>query len=159
MPTHTSTSPSKSRPNLTPPPSKPVALTPEAITSYTTSINCFLHLFSHALLAAGNHPPQSHEIAALKISNIPGWGRNIFLHPYIQGRIAIRTNIDIRRTDIPEFPPRIVEWDPYDERVSTMLVVYLVDIVPFIRRYNGGEEVEGGRMELLQTEYLFSDDG
>jgi hypothetical protein len=48
-----------------------------------------------------------------------------------------------------------VEWKTLDERVSAMMVVWLADVVPFLRAREKEKEVDKG----VVKGFLFSDDG
>ena len=105
------------------------SLAAEAFPEYINHVNRFLELILMLCLTTGNQPPHSYDLTCLLLVNMSAYARSLIIMseecgPSRHGNIAIiTTTLDYN------FIHRLLPPD-----VSTLLVLYLVDVLPFIRR-------------------------
>lgn len=124
------------------------SLPAENLPEYINHVNSFLELILMLCLTTGNQPPHSYDLTCLLLVNMSPYARSLFIMseefgPSNRGNIAIiTTTLDYKFIHRP-LPPE----------VSTLLVLYLVDVLPFIRRREPAGAA--GHEALVSSNHLF----
>lgn len=125
-------------------------LASEDLPEYINHVNSFLELILMLCLTTGGQPPISYDLTYLLLVNANSYARSLFIMgeefgPENHGNIAIITttlNIEpVHRLLCPQ--------------VSTLLVLYIVDVLPFLRRRQPAGSA--GHEALIRSNHLFPD--
>lgn len=125
-------------------------LAAEDLPEYIKHVNSFLELLLMLCLTTGGQPPISYDLTCLLLVNANSYARSLFIMgeefgPANHGNIAIITTTlntePVHRLLCPQ--------------VSTLLVLYIVDVLPFLRRCQ--QAGVAGHEALIRSNHLFPD--
>lgn len=123
-------------------------LAAENLPEYISHVNTFLELILILCLTTGGQPPNGYDLACLHLVNMHSYARSLFIMsedfgPANHGNIAIMTaTLDLQPIH-RLLPPN----------VSTLLVLYLVDVLPFLRCHQPAGAA--GHENVIRSNYLF----
>lgn len=127
---------------------KSQTLAAEELPEYISHVNSFLELILMLCLTTGGQPPISYDLTCLLLVNAQSYARSLFIMseefgPGNHGNIAIITTTlaiePVHRLLSPE--------------VSTLLVLYIVEVLPFLRRRQPSGLA--GHEALVRSNHLF----
>ena len=124
------------------------SLASEDLPEYISHVNSFLELILMLCLTTGGQPPISYDLTCLLLVNANSYARSLFIMseefgPGNHGNVAIITNT--------------LQTDPVHRllspEVSTLLVLYIIDVLPFLRRCQPAGVA--GHEALIRSNHLF----
>ena len=117
---------------------------------YISHVDSFLELLLILFLTTGGQPPHTYDLAYLLLANTESYARSFFIvseeyGPRHHGNVVILT-----RSLDEQYVSRLLPPE-----VSSLLVLYLVDVLPFLHRSQpAGDAVPEA---TVRSSHLFSD--